>query len=155
MVPNASITRTTWHSLGLSFQTKEFRLTLRRWKLFWRQLHWPAAPTVIPKLDRIFATHGIPEVMELDNGPPSVVTSSRDMPKKKVSTTERSLLYGLRQTRNRNNSWALSRKPSEPAQQRAKLKEGAPAIPSKVPCHVLYHNRKITCRVTLWSSYPH
>ena len=28
------------------------------------------ASTVIPKLDRVFATHGIPKVAKADNGPP-------------------------------------------------------------------------------------
>ena len=29
-----------------------------------------SAAAVIPKLDKIFATHGIPELLKTDNGPP-------------------------------------------------------------------------------------
>ena len=35
------------------------------------------ASVVIPKLDKVFATHGIPSVVKADNGPLSTVTISK------------------------------------------------------------------------------
>ena len=48
-----------------------------------------AAKDTIPALERIFAPHGIPEVLKTDNGPPSKVTCFSQLQKRKVSHTKK------------------------------------------------------------------
>ena len=50
-----------------------------------------AATTILPMLDRIFATHGIPDIVKSDNGPPF----SGHMLMKRISNIKRSLRCGL------------------------------------------------------------
>ena len=54
-------------------------------------VHSTSAKAMIPKLDRIFAAYGVPQVVKSDNGPPLMVVSSHNL----ASSTEMCLLCGL------------------------------------------------------------
>ena len=47
-----------------------------------------AARNALPALEQIFASHGIPEVLKTDNGPPPLFKARHSMQRKKLSTTE-------------------------------------------------------------------
>ena len=53
-----------------------------------------SAKAIIPKLDRMFATHGIPQQLKTDNGPPFNVMSLRDTPTPWELRGRRAHLYG-------------------------------------------------------------
>ena len=57
-------------------------------------VHSTSAKAVIPKLDRIFAAYGEPQVVRSDNGPPLMVESLHNLLSISASSTERCLLCG-------------------------------------------------------------
>ena len=57
-------------------------------------IHFTSAKAVIPKLDCIFATYGIPQEVKSDNGPPLMVVSLHNLLKMLASSTNRCLLCG-------------------------------------------------------------
>jgi len=58
-------------------------------------VHSTSAKAVIPKLDRIFAAHGVPQVVKSDNAPPPLIlANSHNLLNILASSTERCLLCG-------------------------------------------------------------
>ena len=59
-------------------------------------VHSTAAHSTIPKMDRIFATHGIPRVAKSDNGPPFASEEIKVYMEEKGIKHSRITLYGHR-----------------------------------------------------------
>ena len=60
-------------------------------------VHSTSAKAVIPKLDRIFAAYGVPEVVKFDNGPPFNGHEFAQLPVISVSSTGKCLHCGRKQ----------------------------------------------------------
>ena len=60
-------------------------------------MHLTFAKAVLPKLDRIFAAYGVPQVVKADNGPSFHVTNSPILQIILVSNSVKLLLHGQKQ----------------------------------------------------------
>ena len=74
-------------------------------------VHSTSSSAIIPKLDWIFATHGIPTVIGRDNGPPLQAMRLASTWERMASNCNGLHHYGHRQTQRLRTSWSQWQKP--------------------------------------------
>ena len=109
-------------------------------------VHSTAAKTTLPKLDRIFATHGIPSVLKSDNGPPFFGEDFKAYMKENGIAHQRITPLWPQANSEVENFMKPLTKAVRAAQ---RLEEGPLSISPQLPSHPSQHHRNCTLSIAI------